>query len=161
MEDLYGLLFGLGFLLFFLGLGLFVGKAVERAHFRSLEQRESECGDFVVTQLASFPGIASDGPTPAAFFAEAVVASDYLKNFLAGFRNLLGGEVLSYTSMLERARREALLRIIDQAREAGYNAVCNVRFETADIAGANVAAGKRRAAVMAPIMASATAYHRR
>lgn len=161
MEDLLGLLFGFLFLLFFLGLGLFVGRAVERAHFRSLEQRESECGDFVVTQLASFPGIAPDGLEPTAFFAEAVIASDYLKNFLAGFRNLIGGEVASYSSMLERARREALLRIIDQAREAGYNAVCNVRFQAADVGGANVASGKKRAAVMAPILASATAYQRR
>ena len=47
------------------------------------------------------------------------------------------------------------MRIIEQARSQGYNAVCNVRLETADVGGSS----SRRRAAMAAILASATAYH--
>jgi uncharacterized protein YbjQ (UPF0145 family) len=159
MEQYFGLIAGLVFVLFMLGLGFFVGGATERAHFNRLDRREAEQSDFFVTQLKTFPGIASDGPPPQAFFGEAIIASDYLKNFIGGLRKFFGGEMGSYQKLLERARREALLRIIEEARASGYNAMCNVRFESADIGGNNTTAGNK-AAVMAPIMVAGTAYLR-
>ena len=159
MQDLIVLAIGLGFTVFMLGLGLLVGGATERSHFRRLEEREAATEDFFVTQVKTFPGIAAGGDPPQAFFGEAVIASDYLKNFIGMLRNLFGGELRAYQRLLERARREALLRVIEQAQAAGYNAICNVRLETADVGGSNAAA-KKNAAVMAPIMATATAYHR-
>ena len=61
--------------------------------------------------------------------------------------------------MSERARREATLRMIDQARLAGYNAICNVRYESADIAG-NAATndGRTKPLKMASCTVSGTAY---
>ncbi len=157
--DNFELLFGLGFVAVMLGLGFFVGGATERAHFKRLDQREQLTRDIFVTQLKSFPGIGDSGPSPQAFFGEAIIASDYLKNFVGKLRKLFGGEMRSYQKLLERARREALLRIVEQAKEAGYNAVCNVRFQSADIGGNNTTAANK-AAVMAPILAIGTAYVR-
>jgi hypothetical protein len=59
----------------------------------------------------------------------------------------------------DRARREATLRMIDQARLAGYNAICNVRYESADIAG-NAATndGRTKPLKMASCTVSGTAY---
>jgi uncharacterized protein YbjQ (UPF0145 family) len=87
---------------------------------------------------------------------EAVISSDYLKTFLGSLRKIFGGELRSYRSLLERARREALQRVIEEAKSMGYNAVCNVRFDSSDIAGAS---GRNRGMVMVTILASATAYH--
>ena len=59
--------------------------------------------------------------------------------------------------MLERARREALQRIREEAREMGYNAICNVRLETADMAGRT--SSSKNKIVMAAILVSATGYN--
>ncbi len=136
-------------------LGLVVGGTTERRHFANLARREQAAQDFLVTQIKAFPGRAPSQLPPKLFVAEVVIASDYLKSFLASLRNFFGGEVRSYQSLLIRARREALLRIIEQARAEGYNAVCNLRLDTADIGG-NV---NTKGATMAAIIASATAYH--
>ena len=58
---------------------------------------------------------------------------DSFKKFVAGLRDLVGGRVSSYESLLERARREALLRMKAEARALGAQSVWNVRLETSSI----------------------------
>ena len=137
-----------------LAIGLFVGRTVERRHFRSLAERESQLQGMLITQDKSYLEPTSQ-LAPTMFTAEVVIASDPLKSFLSGWRNIFGGEMRSYVTLVERARREALLRVVEQARAMGYNAICNVRLNTADIGG-NVG---RKGIPMGAIMASATAYH--
>lgn len=154
MEAILGLACpaaGIGGLLL---LGLFVGRAVERSHLEDLARREAQHRGFFVTQVGSFPGAVLAECPPRLVTAEVVMATDYLRRFLASVRKLLGGEIRGYQTLLERARREALLRLVEQARAEGYNALCNVRLEWADIGG-NV---QGEGTVMAPLLASATAY---
>lgn len=157
MEGAIGLFIGLGITVMFLALGLFVGGRTERVHFESIRRRETELKGMLVTQIKTFPHAVPGGSAPKMITAEAVIATDYLKTFLAGLRNLFGGHVGSYQRMLERARREATLRVLDQARSLGYSAVCNLRLETADVGGNNVA----QKMPMAAILATGTAYHAR
>ena len=63
-----------------------------------------------------------------------VRAKNAFKDLGAGLKNLVGGELKSYTALIEEARREALDRMEAQARELGANAVINVRFATSNIA---------------------------
>ena len=51
----------------------------------------------------------------------------------AGIEGIFGGEVTAYTSECEKARRESLNRLIENARRIGANAILSVDFETADI----------------------------
>jgi uncharacterized protein YbjQ (UPF0145 family) len=141
--------------LVFLAGGYTFGTIAERRHFAKLESRESENGSFLVTQLKSFPAHSPGSTSPQIVLAETVVASDYFKTFLAGLRRLFGGEVRSFHSLLERARRETTQRLVEQAQQLGYNAICNLRLETADVAGST--ASRKRAAMVA-ILGSATAY---
>jgi len=53
--------------------------------------------------------------------------------FVAGIEGIFGGEVTAYTSECEKARRESLNRLIENARRLGANAVISVDFETSDI----------------------------
>jgi len=53
--------------------------------------------------------------------------------FVAGIEGIFGGEVTAYTSECEKARRESMSRLIENARRIGANAVLSVDFETADI----------------------------
>lgn len=53
--------------------------------------------------------------------------------FVAGIEGMFGGEVTSYSSEAEKARRESLQRLIDNATAMGANAVIGADFETSDI----------------------------
>ena len=53
--------------------------------------------------------------------------------FVAGIEGIFGGEVTAYTSECEKARRESLNRLVEDARRVGANAVLSVDFETAYI----------------------------
>ncbi len=55
------------------------------------------------------------------------------KDILAGLKNIVGGELTSYTELLGEARQEALDRMVQQARSMGANAVVNVRFSTSSV----------------------------
>ena len=87
----------------------------------------------------------------------AVIAADYLKTFIAGIKKIFGGELRSYHRLMFRAREEAMVRMMEEARSLGYDAVCNVRIDSADIGGSNK--GKPRAAMCA-VLVSGTAYRR-
>ena len=50
-------------------------------------------------------------------------------------RNLVGGEMKAYTTLLSDAREEAEARMIEAAEEVGADAVVSMRFETSGIAG--------------------------
>lgn len=54
--------------------------------------------------------------------------------FMAGLKNMVGGELKGYTELLNESRDEALARMMEQARQAGANAVLNVRFSTSSVA---------------------------
>ena len=136
-------------------LGLVVGGMAEKSHFNSLDQREDAHRGIVQTQVGSFMAPASQRGQPSLVCSECVIASDYFKNFLSGFRKFFGGEMKSYNTLIERARREAILRLVEQAHGFGYNAICNVRVEPVDIAG-NIS---KKAAATVCVVASATAYH--
>ena len=154
MEHSTGPLIQVAVPIFLILLGWIVGRARERSHLRSLETRERRLAYMLVTDIKTFPGGAEPAKHAILVMGEAVIATDYLKSFLAKFRKLIGGELRSYESLMTRARREAILRMLEQAQQEGYNAVCNVRLATADIGG--MAGGK--GAVMAETFASGTAY---
>lgn len=63
-----------------------------------------------------------------------VRAKNVFKDIGAGFKNIVGGELKSYTALLEESRREAISRMVQQAEQLGANAVINVRFSTSNIA---------------------------
>jgi len=56
------------------------------------------------------------------------------RDFMAGLKNIVGGELKGYTELLQESRREATSRMVAQAKELGANAVVNVRFTTSSVA---------------------------
>ena len=56
------------------------------------------------------------------------------RDILAGFKNILGGELTAYTELMGEAREEAKERMIQQAESIGANAIVNVRFATSSVA---------------------------
>ena len=56
------------------------------------------------------------------------------RDIMAGLKNIVGGELVGYTELLQDSRKEATDRMMEQARSMGANAVLNVRYSTSSIA---------------------------
>ena len=119
--------------------GYAFGRIAEVRHVRSLIARERASN--------ALPAIASRRPPEdGRVYAQrlvagsVVVSSDYFKTFVAGLVNILGGRVSSFESLVDRARREAVLRMKAEAEALSAAYVFNVKFETARIAAGRVAA---------------------
>lgn len=56
------------------------------------------------------------------------------RDFMAGLKNIVGGELKGYTELLEESRQEAMDRMIQKAQAMGANAVVGIRFSTSNIA---------------------------
>lgn len=56
------------------------------------------------------------------------------RDMMAGFKNIVGGELKGYTELLSESRDEAMRRMMAQAAELGANAIVNVRLSTSSIA---------------------------
>ncbi len=121
-----------GFLLL-LVVTYFIGSMIERRHFRKLRLREEASTHFPCVTFRSVP---SDWQVTEANLVtgSVVVSLDYFKRFLAGLRGIVGGRIRSYETLLDRARREAIMRMKDAAHTAGYSAIINVRLETSRLA---------------------------
>lgn len=122
-------------LIIFLGLlaiGYFVGAYVEKTHYASLQRRERQTRHLIVLTCGA------KQPLPAAqeaalFVGSATISLDYFRSFVASLYNLVGGRIGLYEKLLDRGRREAMLRMKEQAIAWGANQMVNVRLETSDI----------------------------
>ncbi len=117
-------------------LGYGVGRWQERRHYRSIRQREEALRHVVALNTRYVPeGVAATGAQLVT--GGVVISSDYFKTFVAGFRAFFGGRFRGYETLLERARREALLRLKAEAQAAGSTLVIGVRFQSTTIAGSS------------------------
>ena len=56
------------------------------------------------------------------------------RDFMAGLKNIVGGELKGYTELLGEARAEATSRMVAQAQSMGANAILNIRYATSSVA---------------------------
>jgi uncharacterized protein YbjQ (UPF0145 family) len=112
-----------------------VGSFLERRHFASIREREKALQGYPVTTFENLPESWQVGQS-GMVAGSVVVSLDYFKRVIAGLRSLVGGRVKSYEPLLDRARREAILRMLESAKELGFDAVINVRLETSRLANA-------------------------
>lgn len=125
-------MFDLVVLLTLLALGYGFGQYAEKKHYRSIIKREKILRN--IPAIASkFPPMYRTPPKTALVSGGIVISVDYFKRFVATLRNIIGGRVTSYESLLDRARREAILRMKEDTKSQGGSMVFNVKIETASI----------------------------
>ena len=117
-------------LLLVLGYGF--GRLAERRHYRSILEREDELNDLIVVACKTLPDSLGT-PRTQLVMGSVVVSVDYFKRFVAHLRMIFGGRVHTYESLIDRGRREAILRMQERAREQGASMIFNMRFETSSI----------------------------
>jgi uncharacterized protein YbjQ (UPF0145 family) len=115
-------------------VGLVVGRIIERRHYASIRRREQQAADILVFAVR-FPPPSLVAPAMSLVSGSAVIADDYFKSLVASLHNLFGGRMRSYESLLDRARREAVLRMKAQARRAGAGMIVNVKMQTFAVPG--------------------------
>ncbi len=86
----------------------------------------------IITNIESVPGMRIKAQC-GLVSGSTVRAKNAIKDFGAGLKNFVGGELKSYTELLTEARNEAINRMIEQAKKLRANAVINVRFATSSI----------------------------
>ncbi|MDJ0794751.1 MAG: heavy metal-binding domain-containing protein [Woeseiaceae bacterium] len=117
-------------------LAYFIGSLLERRHFARIRKREDEHFGFPVVTFDRMPAD-WDAASSRLVNGSIVISLDYFKRVIAGLRAIVGGRIKTYEPLLERARREALLRMIEAARHDGYDGIFNVRLETSRLANAS------------------------
>jgi uncharacterized protein YbjQ (UPF0145 family) len=135
----------------------FTGTVIERKHLRSLEERERALR-IGVSNLD--PEIRLAGPIESCVFVDgqAVIAADRFKVALGTLVSVFGGEIRTLTRVMARARREAIVRMLERAEAIGADHVWNVRIETSNIGRGEEG---RRGGTMAEIHAYGTAIRMR
>lgn len=121
-------------------LGYGFGRLAEKKHFRVLIRREKEFLHIPVI-AGEWKGTLAAEDEGALYGACVVVGSDYFKVVISGIKNIFGGRLTAYESLLDRGRREAILRVKEKAAQNGCHQIINLRIETCNLNSANPKAG--------------------
>ena len=145
MLDLY-------FLLALVALGYFVGQFLEKRHYRSIIERERKLINLVTTSSKHPVGNIPVVTDRRLVQGSVVISVDFFKRLLAALRNFFGGNVRAYETLVDRARREAVLRLKESCLDA--NQIINLRIETSSIFK-----GKKNQVGSVEVLAYATAIY--
>lgn len=109
-------------------VGLIFGSKREKEHYQEILRREQKLLSISVRTDQTMPGVVKEVQI---VYGSVVVANDYFKALVGNLKNFFGGRLTSYESLLDRARREATLRMKEKAFEWGADEIVHCRVETA------------------------------
>jgi len=140
-------MFELLFFIVLLSSAYLLGSSVEKRHYRNIETEEQQLQSIPHSNLKKIP--ATIKGTPHLVHSSVAISQDYFKSILASLANVFGGRITAYESLLDRARREAIIRLKKQAVALGANQIYNIRLETSNISGKSRASNIFSAEVLA------------
>jgi uncharacterized protein YbjQ (UPF0145 family) len=111
-------------------VGFIFGSRREKEHYEQIIAREKKLLALPVLIHQGDPESFADVTDAFLVTGSVVIASDYFKTFVAGIKTFFGGRLTTYESLMDRARREAILRLKENAFQAGATALINLRVET-------------------------------
>lgn len=116
-------------LLIIVGVAYVTGTIIEKRHYKDIIKRE--------IALIKKPIINAGAKTWNSkkkikkielVTGEVVISGDYFKNFAATLKSFFGGRLTSFESVLDRGRREAILRMRENAKDANF--IINAKIES-------------------------------
>ncbi|ENX06676.1 MULTISPECIES: YbjQ family protein [Acinetobacter] len=114
-------------ILFSVGFGF--GRFNERKHLQYLDEQEQRLAYIRVNNSRFI-----ESTLPGHMISSNVVIShDYFKYAIANVQNMLGGRLTSYESVVERARREAIVRLKLEAEKIGADQIMGIRLSTTEL----------------------------
>ncbi|PKK90688.1 MAG: hypothetical protein CVV64_07340 [Candidatus Wallbacteria bacterium HGW-Wallbacteria-1] len=123
----------MGFIIFLIALIFFyfIGSWVEDRHYNSILIREKASVSLPVLNLSKIPDMNNTLAQTWLVTGSAVISMDYFKKIAASIKGIFGGRIGVFESLLDRARREAILRMKDNAGDCDM--ILNIRLETCSI----------------------------
>ena len=118
------------------GIGLFgwlLASWFERRHLASISAREKPLQGIRVNTSKNIANCEPEGCT--LLIGSVVVAHDYFRTLIIVLRRLIGGNIKPYERLVQRGRREALVRLKEEADLRGIDQVINIRFGTSTVSG--------------------------
>jgi uncharacterized protein YbjQ (UPF0145 family) len=103
----------------------------EKRHYKSLVKREAEQQNIPLYTTGKLDFTSSNEFHIVA--GSVAISSDAFKRFVAQIISIFGGRITVFESLLDRARREAILRMQEEASAWGAHGIVNVRIETSSI----------------------------
>ena len=114
-------------------VGWFFGRRNEQAHLQELAKSEKVLGHIILSSERFYKPELAQETQGDLVIGSVVIAQDYFKMIVAGIMNVFGLNLTTYETLLDRARREALVRMRLQAKYLGYNQIYGVRLEVTNI----------------------------
>lgn len=114
-------------ILFCVGFGF--GRYNEGKHFRYLDEQEQRLA-YIRVNNSRFVVSEYSGQMIS---SNVVISHDYFKYAIANVQNILGGRLTSYESVVERARREAIVRLKLEAEKIGATQIMGIRLSTTEL----------------------------
>lgn len=126
MENL---LFQLILFAILFSIGFSFGRYNERKHLLELNKNEQRLA-YITLDNQRFQTTQHVGHLVS---SNVVLSHDYFKYVLASIQNILGGRLNSYETILERARREAVVRLKLEAEKIGATHIMGLRLSTTEM----------------------------
>jgi uncharacterized protein YbjQ (UPF0145 family) len=124
-----GLAFKIGLTLVLFCIGFAFGRYYERKHLRELEENEKR---FAHIRLDTNKFQTSER-TGQFVSSNVVISHDYFKYIIASIQNFFGGRLTTYESVVDRARREAVVRLKREAEKMGSTHIMGLRLSTTEM----------------------------
>jgi len=118
--------------LFFAFLGWALASYLEHRHNKQLTEREKDLTGIHVTTAKRTEKGAESG---VIIYSSVVVAHDIFRTLIIQIRKIIGGNIKAYERLMLRGRREAFIRLKEDAQLRGFNKVINVRFAASSVTG--------------------------
>ncbi|WP_180126281.1 MULTISPECIES: YbjQ family protein [unclassified Acinetobacter] len=113
--------------LFCIGWGF--GRHIEQKHLKELEAQEKRLAHIHIDNNR-FKTTEHFGQLIS---SNVVISHDYFKYVIANIQNFFGGRLTSYESIVDRARREAVVRLKQEAEKMGANQIMGLRLSTTEL----------------------------
>jgi uncharacterized protein YbjQ (UPF0145 family) len=110
-----------------------IGSFIERQHLDGLLLLESGSREILAVTIEDLPP-GWEVESCDLVLGNVVISQDYFKRVAANIKGVFGGNISVLEPLLERARREALVRMKAEAAARGHDTVINVRIETSRMA---------------------------
>ena len=113
--------------------GWFFGSRHERQHLAQLSIAEQELSHIMVSSERFYVPKLVANTEGELVLGSVVIAQDYFKMIIARVLSIFGKNLTTYETLLDRARREALVRMRTEAQAKGYNHLYGLRLEVSNI----------------------------
>ena len=114
-------------------VGWFFGSRHERQHFAQLSIPEQSLNHIIVSSERFYRPKLAAGSEGELVLGSVVIAQDYFKMIIARVLSIFGKNLTTYETLLDRARREAIVRMRTEAKAKGYNHIYGLRLEVSNI----------------------------